>query len=378
MNKTKILLLVHELSLTGAPRSILEIFEEMGEVEVRTISLDSGPFIDRYKKLGKLLVLPKLPLWGSLWNRILRQIKLGFWRMASSWILLGWEPDLIYVNSVAALPVAKLIKLPRVPALLHVRELETEIEKHVGNDLKLLQIWPDKIVAVSEFVKKVLIEKFKVEPQKIEVVKSFIPEQRLEALKNVEAITLQTKPFTVGGAGTISWRKGYVLWLLMAVELKNILGPGKVRFSWVGINNSIMSREFRWRAHKLGLENDVDFVRFTSDPFAIFNQFDVFASTSWEEPSGNAVLENMVLKKPVVCFEGSGGTPEFVGDTGVIVKDFSPKAMADEIAILARSNGRIKELGRRAQKRIFDNFTSTAGFPKLKRIIFNLTQTGAA
>ena len=87
---------------------------------------------------------------------------------------------------------------------------------------------------------------------------------------------------------------------------------------------------------KLHLEDVVEYVPHTPDVKALYRAMDIFLMSSWEEPAGLVVLEAMALGTPVVCFKGSGGPPEEVADTGVVVEDFSPTAMADAIEVPCR------------------------------------------
>src|SRR4051794_32802852 len=103
MGKLKVLLVLHELTRTGAPRVAIEAFEALRDsVELRVIALQDGPYAERCASLGSLEVLSRRWLvkkpWGRLSNRI------GLWSYAAS--LRRWRPDVIYVNSTASLPIA--------------------------------------------------------------------------------------------------------------------------------------------------------------------------------------------------------------------------------------------------------------------------------
>ena len=102
----------------------------------------------------------------------------------------------------------------------------------------------------------------------------------------------------------------------------------------------------------MGLDDMVEFIPPTPKPMEHFAGFDIFAMTSWEDPCPLVVLENMGLAKPVVCFAGGGGAPEVVGDTGVIVPEFDPLAMARAIADLAADPPELARLGALARQRV--------------------------
>jgi glycosyltransferase involved in cell wall biosynthesis len=108
--------------------------------------------------------------------------------------------------------------------------------------------------------------------------------------------------------------------------------------------------------HKLHLEDVVQLAPHTPDPKALYGAMDIFLMSSWEESASIVVLEAMALGKPVVCFKGSGGPPEEVADTGVVVEDFSPTAMADAIETLAAAPDRRASLGAAARERARTRF----------------------
>jgi glycosyltransferase involved in cell wall biosynthesis len=65
---------------------------------------------------------------------------------------------------------------------------------------------------------------------------------------------------------------------------------------------------------------------------------DVFVLTSREDPYPLVCLEAAALEKPIVCFEGGGGTPEFVeADCGFVVPYLDIIGMADRVISLLDS-----------------------------------------
>jgi glycosyltransferase involved in cell wall biosynthesis len=157
----------------------------------------------------------------------------------------------------------------------------------------------------------------------------------------------------------------------MAAEVRRLVGPS-VRFVWVGVPEwpDPSWREgvkFRREVHLLHLDDAVDFVAPTDKPLEHFVGFDIFAMTSWEDPCPRVVLENMGLGKPVVSFAGGGGAPEVLGDAGMIVAEFDPRAMAQAIALLAANPGERARLGALARRRMRANFTERVQVPKIRR-----------
>lgn len=369
MPKLRVLLLLHEMSPTGAPKVALSAFERFGDaVDLRTLAYLDGPLGSRFRALGPVQTLvsqsfpgmsaPLPALAGFAWHRTLSVAKARAWAGP----LRRWKPDVVYVNSVAGLLVARRLALPPAPVLLHVHELDSVLAEFTRHSPPLLQTLPARYVAVSQAVADALTERFSIPADKVAVVPAFVEGDIAAPARTPRP---PDAPFVVGGAGVINWFKGAQLWLLMATETKKRLGAGRVRFVWVGVPDNEEGWQFREMARKLGLTGDLEAVPFTPDPWALYAGFDAFAATSWQDSFPLVVLENMLLETPVVCFAGSGGAREEVGETGIVIEDFSPPDMADALAGLAGDPARREALGRAARRRVLDCFTADRQVPKI-------------
>ena len=131
-------------------------------------------------------------------------------------------------------------------------------------------------------------------------------------------------------------------------------------------------------ARKLHLTDDLEMVPFTRTPETYYRQFDVFALSSWEETASLALLENMLWERAVVCYAGTGGPAEFVGDAGVVVPEFSPTDMASEVASLCLDPERRASLGQAARRRVLDNYTAERQAPHILDAIQRLAASSSA
>ncbi|MGO9153978.1 glycosyltransferase family 4 protein [Mycobacterium sp.] len=362
--KTRVILLLHELSRTGAPRVALDALDAMrDEVEVRTIALLDGPLAEDCRAIGPLFIIPEWPP-GRIWQRAYGRFEKGRWFCG----LRRWAPDLIYINSVAALPITQWVPLPDVPTILHVHELHTELMQVMKRCPDAMVSRPTRYLAASEAVLRALVCECGINEDRIAVVHSFVPERRLDGVCSNQVRRPNDGTLVVGGAGLPGWRKGTTLWLQMAAEVRRLVGPS-ARFVWVGVPEwpDMDGARFRREAHLMGLDDMVEFIPSTPKALEYFAGFDIFAMTSWEDPCPLVVLENMGLAKPVVCFAGGGGAPEVVGDTGVVVPEFDPLAMARAIAHLAADPPELARLGTLARQRVLANFTDRVQVPKIRR-----------
>jgi len=359
--KTKVLLLLHDLSRTGAPRSVINVFDAMrDEVEVRTIASLDGPLAEDCRAIGPLSIVSEwLP--GNVWQRAYGRFERGRWFREFH----RWAPDLIYINSVAALPIARWAPLPEVPAILHVHELHSYLEPIMRMYPDLMVQRPTRYLAVSEIVLQALVTECGIERNRIAVIHPFVSAQFIDGASSNQTVLSADCNLVVGGCGTPGWRKGTTLWLQMAAEVRRLVGLS-ARFVWVGVPDGPEGIMFRREVHLMGLDDSVELIPSTPKPWKQFTRFGVFAMTSWEDPCPAVVMESMVLGTPVVCFAGGGGAPEVVGDTGVIIPDFNPQAMARAIADLAADPQQRARLGALARQRMRANFTERVIVPKIR------------
>lgn len=346
----------------------LSAFERFGDtVELKTLAYLGGPLEAGFQALGPVQILvsqgwpgmsaPLPSLLRFAGHRGLSLLKGRLWAGP----LRRWKPDLIYINSVAGLLAARRLALPTAPVLLHVHELDHVLAPFMEHSPDLLRDLPARYVAVSQAVADALTERFGIEAAKVAVVPAFIDIPQALPLP----VPRRDTRFVVGGAGVINWCKGAQLWLLMAAEVKRLLGPENVRFVWVGVPENEEGWQFKEMARKLFLTDDIEFISFTRTPSAQYQGFDVFALTSWEESASLVLLENMLLERAVVCFAGTGGPREFAGEAGVIIEHFSPTDMAEAIAALCLDPERRAALGIAARQRVLDNFTADIQAPRI-------------
>ncbi len=91
---------------------------------------------------------------------------------------------------------------------------------------------------------------------------------------------------------------------------------------------------------KLGIDKQVGFLGWQPNPFAIFNQSDLFLLTSRFEGFGNVILEAMLCGLPVVVTDSRGGPNEILenGRWGRLVPVGDVEAIASTVSGLLRDS----------------------------------------
>jgi glycosyltransferase involved in cell wall biosynthesis len=361
MKASRVVALLHELSTTGAPRLTLDILEAVyAEASVRIVSWEGGPLFDVARRIGPTSVLQHAHLVRG-WAGVSRRI-----RAAEQAVRLGrWNPELVYVSSVLALPLVRMLRLRNAPVVLHVHELGSALEWFERSHPGLILSIPDRYVAVSPAVAHDLV-RMGVPLEAVSVVPPYVLASVPEVLP---ASTRGDQPMlVVGGAGNPSWTKGIDVWLLAAREAVDRMGVDRLRFVWLGWRDNQEGLQFRTMVSRLGLDAVVELVPETDRPYDQFARFDIFAMTSWEESASLVVLEAMALAIPVICFAPTGGPAEEVGEAGVVIPAISPHGMADAIVDLAQSAQKRRVIGSAGAERVREHFSREKSLAKLTRV----------
>ena len=100
----------------------------------------------------------------------------------------------------------------------------------------------------------------------------------------------------------------------------------------------------------------VEFLGAQTDIPELLADCDIFVLASHQEGCSNSLLEAMAAGRPIVA-TAVGGTPEVVGDAGVLVRAHDPAAMYRELAALTRDESARHALARAARERAMTHFS---------------------
>jgi len=150
-----------------------------------------------------------------------------------------------------------------------------------------------------------------------------------------------------------------------------------VRFVLVGDTRFGIEPDFKQQlhalVHSLGLTAHVVFAGFRDDVASLVNEVDIVVhSHRRPEPFGLAVVEAMLLEKPVIA-SNLGGPAEVIADgrTGMLIPPEDAGALARAIVTLVADSTKRRDLGRAARAAVSERFT-------LKRMISEVESACAA
>lgn len=188
----------------------------------------------------------------------------------------------------------------------------------------------DGVIAVSNSVKKSLVNKFRVRPSKITVIYNGVP---IEKFKVNNSKKIEKSEIELIYVGRLIKEKGVqnTLHALASISKNN-------RFHFTVVGDGSYRHELEMLAKNLGIDSQVSFIGTRSDVRELLSEANIFIHLpEWEEGFGIAVIEAMA--NGLVCICGNkGALPEIIenGVNGFLVDsdDWSKVAeMIEKISI---------------------------------------------
>jgi glycosyltransferase involved in cell wall biosynthesis len=218
-----------------------------------------------------------------------------------------------------------------------------------------------KIIAVSYFTKRELMEYYKIPEDKIRVihngvdVKKFQPAQDKRKVK--EELGFNPDDLLILSVGRLYARKGlFTLIESMPAVIKRFKNA---KFVISGKGQSDEMRKLIAHAEKLGVKDNLIFTGYYPDKKLpkLYQAADVFAFSTFYEHHPFAVLEALATGLPVVT-TWVGGIPETIqsGKNGFLVEPFNVPQFADRIMYLLEHPSEAAEMGRQARKTIVEQY----------------------
>lgn len=279
---------------------------------------------------------------------------LNFWRLFKA--LKNSKPQIIHTHLGGDLYGRLAAKLLGVPVILSTEHNINSDEKPLQNFLKrITNGLADKIVAVSEAVKKDIISRYKAPETKISVILNGVETTKfLSRAKEKDkemAVSEKNKAIIFGTMGRLSPQKGHLTLIKAWKQLKTradclIAGSGPLAAS---LNEEIKKAE---------LDDKIKLVGPVSDPAAFLNSLDAFVFPSFWEGLGIVLLEAGLVGLPIIASAVNGITEIINEDTGWLVPAGDADALAAKIDWLAVNLNKpeVKDKSDRLRAKIIADF----------------------
>jgi len=359
----KIVFISHEASRTGAPillRDMLQWIKDNTSISFEILLKQGGELTEDFQKIAPCTTIAGMsqPQLIELLQRFHRE-----------------NVRLIFSNTVTNGNLQAFLAQLKIPQICHIHELDYAIKVFGEENFNNVKNCTAKYIAPSESVKKNLVENRNISPEKIEMAYEFIPlpdfsRYNDDLKKKIRAeLNIPEDALLIGGAGTVEWRKGTDLFFTVSKYINKRLG-NKVHFAWLGNINSPDLFRYNYDLEKTGLTDLSHILGRRANHRDYIYAYDVFVMPSREEPFGVVNLEAAILEKPIVCFEGSGGPPEFVqNDIGFVVPYLDTTKMGNKIIELLENPELRQQMGKKGAEKVKNIYNADAVTPGILKII---------
>ncbi len=378
----KILFISHDANRAGAQILLLRFLKQLKtvpEYQFKVLLRHGGSLLRDFEKVapvyhwyhretGNRQKVARLLNRKSFQEQILKEIK-------------NEGYDLIVSNTITNGELLHQLRpLVKCPIVTYAHEMPMGIAMYTDpSSFNQTLRYSDSYWACSEAQRLIYIERFGIDPGKISVLPSLLPDGAWQLQPSAEAVAQIRKLLDlpegaplVGAVGTFDWRKGIDIFVQLALQVKNAALNKPVSFYWFGANETIDLVRLQYEVKKMGLQNKVHFIPASNQVPYFFKAIDLFVLTSREDPYPLVVLEAADAAVPIICFEDAGGAPEFVAqDAGSTVPYLDMVAAASAIKSYILNPQLLAMQGSAAQKKV-------AGLHQDKQLIMQQFETISA
>lgn len=218
--------------------------------------------------------------------------------------------------------------------------------------LKTSLVKAKKIISVSEYTKKTLVEKLRVKQEKIKVIYSGAPEVDFKSsllpkgLKNGEYVLNQ------GGMDIRKNLDRLIRAFAKVLKTENLKHKTDLKLVITGKNENIEER-LRKEIKRLGIDNEVIFPGYVDEErlWSLIRQASCVCYPSLIEGFGGPVLEGFRAGVPVICSNVSS-LPEIAGGAAYLVNPENEEEIAAAILKIVEDNSLREKLVEKGKERV--------------------------
>jgi glycosyltransferase involved in cell wall biosynthesis len=254
-----------------------------------------------------------------------------------------------YFADIIGTPVCKILRIPHISTCHGFISNDRNLKLYNFLDRFSLRFC-DKVIAVSEGIKKDLVEKG-INKSKIFVIQnavqnSYNPDNFFESrLNKRKLIRMEENEYVVGYVGRLSDEKGLEYLIGAGLMLKE---RGEA-FKILIIGDGPKRKELEDLVKEKDIQREVIFAGFQADVETWFPVIDVFVLPSLTEGTPMALLEVMATGIPAIA-TSVGGVPNIIEDgvNGILTDPADSKKLADKILTLAHNLSLSKKIAQSA------------------------------
>ncbi len=222
------------------------------------------------------------------------------------------------------------------------------------------------VISIAGFTRDALIDTYEIPEEGVSLVyqgtevSRFTPdENRRREAETRYPLPPNASPI-LGSVGSFEPRKGQVVLLEAVAEMRRTLPDVHLMLVGDGPDEELLKA----KVAEMGLEENVTFFPFTSEPAHVFEMIDILVLSSlYKEGLPNVILEAMSMGIPVVASR-MAGVPEVVidGATGWMTEPGDVHGLADAVVRLWEDPAACREMGSEGRRLMEEKFDKVHQF----------------
>jgi glycosyltransferase involved in cell wall biosynthesis len=347
--KRKILFISHDATRTGAPILLLNLAKlllKFKEHDVTFLLKNGGILEFDFSSIAPTFFVNKQRS-KNVFRFYLKTKK----KIIEDKVFLN-NFDLIISNTITNGEILETIRANYAGKIIsYIHELEIGA-KAFSNETSILKLIKSstKFWVPSSIVNDFLINVWNIPQDKIFTMPYYIPYNT----SNLKLEINTKEEFVIGGCGTIDWRKGADLFIVIAKQLFIKYPEATIVFRWAGAMQGIELERLKYELKKSELEDKVFFQLSNSNLTDFYNNLDLFLLPSREDPYPLVILEAANFGVPSICFDSVSGSKDFIlnSNGGVAVPFLDIDATVEAIINFYRNPDYKKKLGQNANNHL--------------------------
>jgi glycosyltransferase involved in cell wall biosynthesis len=318
------------------------------EIEQQLVLREGSVFISRLAELD--VSVSQLPLSSEIDVISIARLRQLIKRL---------QPSILHTHDARTLGLITAARLlGPLPKVVAARRVAFPLGKSPFTRLKYGRV-PNRIIAVSKFVKQLLVTAG-IDAQSIEVVYDGFDRQRTDLrISRAEArrqFRIPEDVYLIGCVGHFAVEKGHDVLIRGFAEA----AAGFPQARLILIGDGELRKNYLRQAEQLRLAERVQFPGFICDLERIWPALDLFVFPSLQEGLGSSLLKAMAHGVPV-CASRVGGIPEMVshGETGYLFRPGDSAALAESLLFALQNVQHTQELGKAASRFVQERFTAS-------------------
>jgi glycosyltransferase involved in cell wall biosynthesis len=317
--KESILIVTHDLSITGAPVVALNLIRHFKKkYNIILVSHGDGMLGNEFKLLSDHFIDAKLSRVSSTFSSFITRL-----------IVEKYQPKFAILNSVESNYLALSLAQFYIPtvSLIHEFVSYTLPKSKYINAI----FWSNQIVLPSRIIYDDLIQNFpfaKFSPvsfypqglAEVGFTDSFRNKSQNGKLKDFYSVN-NKDAIKIIGVGYVHYRKGVDLFIDLAAKVLKE-NQKDIFFYWVGEGfkpdvDVTYSCYLQDQLTRYGIADRVFFLEETPMLGDLFDQADIFILTSRLDPFPNVFIKAMFHKLPILCFDLTSGAADFLKENNL-------------------------------------------------------------